>query len=218
MQATLPDHLHGIVVPEVPIQRQITDRDPISQHGELFFEHFLDPLQFWGQLNLGFVPVPAAFGTSALLLWCGFILLRALLLALFGRYLLCLRANDLLRLQWIGAPFFDRDQRQREDGDALHHFVQQAGEEVVQTMRLFARFGHHTFISHQKVFCTGQEQVPHEETQEDLRPADRSIEKTLHRPVAAAFPGPAGKSQHRHTTAHAQHRLGDPAQTSQIGV
>jgi hypothetical protein len=42
MQIALSDHLQSIVVPEVPIQRQIAHCDPISQHVELFFEHFLD--------------------------------------------------------------------------------------------------------------------------------------------------------------------------------
>jgi len=60
-------------------------------------------------------------------------------------------------------------------------------------------------------------QVVHEELTENVRPADRSLEKSLDRSVAAAFSGPTRQPQHRHATAHAQHGLRNPAQTAQIG-
>jgi hypothetical protein len=42
------------------------------------------------------------------------------------------------------------------------------------------------------------------------------VEELLHHPVAGAFPCPAGETEHRHPSCHAQHRLGDPAHTPHI--
>ena len=44
------------------------------------------------------------------------------------------------------------------------------------------------------------------------------VEELLHRPVAGAFPCPAGETQHRHPSWDAQHRLGDPAHAPHIGL
>jgi len=68
LQAALPDHLQGVVVAKVSIQRQITDADQVSQGGKLFFDHFLNAFQLRGQLNLGFIPVLAALRTTRLFL------------------------------------------------------------------------------------------------------------------------------------------------------
>jgi hypothetical protein len=59
--------------------------------------------------------------------------------------------------------------------------------------------------------------MPHKEVAENLWPADHRIETSLYGSVATAFASPARQTQHRHPPTQAQHRLHDPAQTSQFG-
>jgi len=54
------------------------------------------------------------------------------------------------------------------------------------------------------------------ELAKNLRPRNDNVEESLHRPVATAFASPAGNAQHRHSTRHAQHRLDNPAHTTDI--
>jgi hypothetical protein len=58
--------------------------------------------------------------------------------------------------------------------------------------------------------------MPLKELTEDLRLGDGRVKETLHRPVAAAFSGPAGETQHGHPTGHAQHCLEDATHASHI--
>ena len=83
-------------------------------------------------------------------------------------------------------------------------------------MGLFSGFGHHAFISDQKILSCGPVEMLLKKFSEDLRPRDGDVEKTLHGPVFAAFSGPAGETQHRHPTSHTQHGLDDPAQATHI--
>jgi hypothetical protein len=70
--------------------------------------------------------------------------------------------------------------------------------------------------THQDDIIGVQHMMANEEPVE-MTPIQAGIEKTLDRPVTAAFAGPAGQASHGHPTAHGQHRLNHPTQLAQWG-
>ena len=109
-----------------------------------------------------------------------------LLFCLAGGFFFCC-ADHLFHTDRIRPSLLGTDQGQREKGQPWYGFLHQAGEKVIQTVRLLACFCNHTLISRQQIGILIIQQVPTEECPEYLRPRNDCVKETLHRSVATPF-------------------------------
>src|SRR5215475_330781 len=88
----------------------------------------------------------------------------------------------------------------------------QTGEETSQTVRVFARFGHHHFVASQQIDLIWTVDMWTKEHPKQHGPWESLGEQALDGAVTAAFTRPAGDAQHRDPARHHQHGQRQPTQ------
>ena len=185
MQTTLPDHLQIIVVSKVPIERHMADCNPIlGCFLTISWIRFSSGVSSTWVLSWLWLPL----GRPRLFFGVALAWFTHSFFTIFCCRFFYFRSDDLFHKQWKKASYFTGNQRQGKDVYALYHFVHQPGEKVIQTIWPFARLGRFNFIPNQKVLCSREVQVSHEEIPEDFWPGNNSVEKSPHRPITPPFP------------------------------
>src|SRR2546426_10167398 len=209
VQIALPRHLHRVVVAKVTIQDEVGQWNHPSNQCQQGVEHAGDAHALWRGRDVGFGFVLAALRTPWTAFSRGWFLLLGVRFGLGGGFL-GVTTDHLLDAQRKRAPCLGADQRQREKGQARHRLAVQTGEEAIQAIGVFARFGVYDFIARQQVDVIRPVHMLTKEYPKQHCPRERLGEKALDRTITTAWACPAGEAQHGHSSCHPQYSQNDP--------
>jgi hypothetical protein len=124
-------------------------------------------------------------------------------------------AHDLLDADRKGTPCLDTQAREGKEGEAGDGLPIQTGEETIQSVRVFARFGHHHFVASEQVDLLWTVDMLTKEHPKQHSPWEHLGEKALNSAVTAAFTRPAREAQHRHPSRQHQYGQRNPTALAQ---
>ena len=211
VQVALPRHRQGVVVAEVPVEHHVGQPDTPGAEFQQGVAHAGDAPELWceGPVGLGFVL--AALWTSRAPPCGGRWLLLGCCLGLAGSFLR-FTAHDLLDAHREGAPCVDTHEREGKEGSPGDRLPGQTGEETIQPVGVFARFGHHHFVANQQGDLIWTVAMLTKEHPKQHGPREGLGEKALDGAVTAAFARPARDPQHRDPSRQHQHGQSHPTQ------
>jgi hypothetical protein len=125
--------------------------------------------------------------------------------------------HHLLQAQRKGAARFGADERQAEEGNAGHRFLQDAREEAVETEGPLAGFGDDDLIASQDVDVVILEVMLLKDEPEEVCPGKDSSKEALDSAVPGAIATPARDAGHGDAASHGQERQGDEVEVAQRG-
>lgn len=160
------------MIAKLTVQHQVCQLERALNGVQKALEHLLDMLQFWIEHDFGLVSVTTALGPSGFHLWTARYGFLGLFFGPAGGFFFCC-ADHLFHADGIRASLLGTEQCQREKCQTWNSLLHQAGEKIIQTIRLRTRFRDNTLITCQQIGILIVQRMPTKECPEHLCPGDQ---------------------------------------------